>query len=46
MPQTQNRFDPLFDRQGAENPLDVLKQVYGYSTFRCKQAEVVERVVL
>lgn len=46
MPQTQNRFDPLFDRQGAENPLDVLKQVYGYSTFRGKQAEVVERVVL
>jgi ATP-dependent DNA helicase RecQ len=45
MPQTQSRIDPLFDNKGAKNPLDVLKQVYGYSAFRGRQAEVVEQVV-
>ncbi|MBC7311212.1 MAG: DEAD/DEAH box helicase, partial [Rhizobium sp.] len=45
MPQAKSSFDPLFDRQGAANPLDVLKQVYGYPAFRGRQAEVVERVV-
>lgn len=45
MPQAKSSFDPLFDRQGTGNPLDVLKQVYGYPTFRGRQAEVVERVV-
>ncbi|WP_438752839.1 DNA helicase RecQ [Pararhizobium sp. O133] len=45
MPQIQDRIDPLFDNEGAKNPLSVLKRVYGYSAFRGKQAEVVERVV-
>ncbi|MDQ0321169.1 ATP-dependent DNA helicase RecQ [Pararhizobium capsulatum DSM 1112] len=44
MPQTKDRIDPLFDREGARNPLDVLKTVYGYSAFRGKQAGVVEHV--
>lgn len=45
MPQTQNRIDPIFDTDGAKNPLSVLKTVYGYPAFRGKQAAVVERVV-
>ncbi len=45
MPQIQDRIDPLFDNEGAKNPLAVLKRVYGYSAFRGKQAAVVERVV-
>lgn len=45
MPPTPNRIDPLFDNEGAKNPLAVLKRVYGYSAFRGKQAAVVERVV-
>ncbi len=45
MPQHQNRLDPLFDREGARNPLDVLKRIYGYPSFRGKQAAVVEQVV-
>lgn len=45
MPPTPDRIDPLFDRQGTRNPLDVLKRVYGYSSFRGKQAAVVEQVV-
>ncbi|WP_105401150.1 MULTISPECIES: DNA helicase RecQ [Neorhizobium] len=45
MPPTPDRIDPLFDRQGTKNPLDVLKRVYGYSSFRGKQAAVVEQVV-
>ncbi|MGI0527243.1 DNA helicase RecQ [Rhizobium giardinii] len=45
MPQIQDRIDPLFENEGAKNPLAVLKQVYGYSAFRGKQAAVVERVV-
>jgi ATP-dependent DNA helicase RecQ len=45
MAQTQGRIDPLFGDEGAENPLGVLKRVYGYSAFRGKQAAVVERVV-
>jgi ATP-dependent DNA helicase RecQ len=45
MPPIQNRIDPLFEDQGAKNPLAVLKRVYGYSAFRGKQAAVVERVV-
>ncbi|MDK1490150.1 DNA helicase RecQ [Sinorhizobium sp. 7-81] len=35
---------PLFEREGAANPLDVLKRVYGYSAFRGKQQDVVEHV--
>ncbi len=45
MQPTQNRIDPLFDNDGTKNPLDVLKRVYGYSSFRGKQAAVVEQVV-
>ncbi|MCQ1853079.1 DNA helicase RecQ [Neorhizobium galegae] len=45
MPPTPDRIDPPFDRQGTRNPLDVLKRVYGYSSFRGKQAAVVEQVV-
>ncbi|MFI0845549.1 DNA helicase RecQ [Mesorhizobium sp. IMUNJ 23232] len=45
MAQTQKLIDPLFGNEGAENPLGVLKRVYGYSSFRGKQAAVVERVV-
>ena len=41
---TEPRFsDALFETQGK--PLDVLKQVYGYSAFRGKQQQVVEHVV-
>ncbi|OJU05473.1 MAG: ATP-dependent DNA helicase RecQ [Rhizobium sp. 63-7] len=41
---TEPRFsDALFNAQGK--PLDVLKQVYGYSAFRGKQQQVVEHVV-
>ncbi len=45
MPQTEDSIDHLFDNEGARNPLDVLKRVYGYPAFRGKQAAVVERVV-
>ncbi len=45
MPQVQDRIDPLFGSEGTENPLGVLKRVYGYGSFRGKQAAVVERVV-
>ncbi|MCV9961229.1 DNA helicase RecQ [Pararhizobium sp. BT-229] len=45
MPQIQDRIDPLFETEGAKNPLSVLKRVYGYPAFRGKQAAVVERVV-
>jgi ATP-dependent DNA helicase RecQ len=45
MPERQTLTDPLFDHDGAKNPLAILKQVYGYSAFRGKQADVVRRVV-
>ncbi|AUX77095.1 ATP-dependent DNA helicase RecQ [Sinorhizobium fredii] len=35
----------LFGNDGARNPLDVLKRVYGYSAFRGQQQAVVEHVV-
>src|ERR1700712_5458396 len=39
----------LFDQGNADRsqpePLDVLKRIYGYSSFRGKQAQVVEHVV-
>ena len=38
MPHSQNRLDPVFDRDGTRNPLDVLKRIYGYPSFRGKQA--------
>ena len=51
MPQSQNRTDPLFDSASVDSdsprhPLAILKQVYGYSSFRGRQAEVVRQVVL
>ncbi|MBW6422937.1 DNA helicase RecQ [Rhizobium sp. XQZ8] len=45
MPQIEASIDHLFDKEGARNPLDVLKRVYGYPAFRGKQAAVVDRVV-
>ncbi len=45
MPPIPNHLDPLFANDGAMNPLEILKRVYGYAAFRGKQAAVVERVV-
>ncbi|MBL0372282.1 DNA helicase RecQ [Rhizobium sp. KVB221] len=45
MTQLQDRIDPLFDDEGTRNPLAILKRVYGYSSFRGKQAAVVSQVV-
>ncbi|MFN7011416.1 MAG: DNA helicase RecQ [Allorhizobium sp.] len=45
MPQTSSQFDALFQPKGGKDPLDVLRTVYGYTSFRGKQAAVVERVV-
>jgi ATP-dependent DNA helicase RecQ len=44
MPQTPHRIDPVFDG-GTQNPLAILKRVYGYSSFRGKQAGVIDQVV-
>ncbi|MGV3548132.1 DNA helicase RecQ [Rhizobium sp.] len=43
MPERQTQTDPLFDSH--RNPLEILKRVYGYSSFRGKQADVVAQVV-
>ena len=45
MPETSSHFDALFQPKGRKDPLDVLRTVYGYASFRGKQAAVVERVV-
>lgn len=45
MTSAQTRIDPIFETEGTQNPLGVLKRVYGYSAFRGRQAEVVSRVV-
>ena len=45
MPHVPNRTDPLFNTAGAKNPLSILKRVYGYSSFRGRQAEVVDQVI-
>lgn len=45
MPQTQSRADFLFGAESIDDPLDVLRRVYGYPSFRGKQAAVIERVV-
>lgn len=45
MTQTEDSIDLLFDREGTKSPLAILKQVYSYSAFRGKQAEVVGRVM-
>ncbi|CAN7633578.1 DNA helicase RecQ [Rhizobium sp. LjRoot254] len=42
---TATQTSHLFDNDGAKNPLAILKQVYGYSAFRGKQADVVAQVV-
>ncbi|MDB5553062.1 MAG: recQ [Rhizobium sp.] len=42
---TATQTGHLFDNDGAKNPLAILKQVYGYSAFRGKQADVVAQVV-
>src|SRR4051812_1263308 len=36
---------PQSERRQQAEPLDVLKRIYGYSSFRGKQAQVVEHVV-
>ncbi|MDO9414719.1 DNA helicase RecQ [Pararhizobium sp.] len=43
MPHAQT--DRLFSHEGASNPLDILKRIYGFSAFRGKQGAVVEHVV-
>ncbi|MCY0094277.1 DNA helicase RecQ [Hoeflea ulvae] len=45
MPQSSTRIEPSFDRKAAQDPLALLKQVYGYSAFRGKQAAVVDQVI-
>ncbi|MDX0831025.1 DNA helicase RecQ [Sinorhizobium medicae] len=35
----------LFETEGVRNPLDHLKRIYGYSTFRGQQQAVIEHVV-
>lgn len=45
MVRTQSSTDPLFEGNGAKDPLSILKQIYGYSAFRGKQAAVVDRLV-
>jgi ATP-dependent DNA helicase RecQ len=42
---TATQTSHLFDNQGARNPLGILKEIYGYSAFRGKQADVVAQVV-
>jgi ATP-dependent DNA helicase RecQ len=44
MPERQTSTAALF-RDSAPEPLDILKRVYGYSSFRGRQAEVVQQVV-
>ena len=44
MPQSEIRIDPSFAAKAAPDPLAVLNQVYGYASFRGKQADVVSRV--
>ncbi len=45
MAQPYPRIDPLFDGDGSNTPLSVLKRVYGYPAFRGRQAEVVDQVM-
>ena len=45
MPQTQKSAAPLFDAREAKNPQAILKQIYGYSAFLGKQADVINHVV-
>ena len=43
MSERQAATYPLFD--ATRNPLDILKRVYGYPSFRGKQADVVSQVM-
>lgn len=45
MPPSGNITAPLFNAERSNDPLKVLRQVYGYDAFRGKQAGVVERVI-
>ncbi|WP_026617906.1 DNA helicase RecQ [Ensifer aridi] len=45
MPDSPNPTARRFEAEGAANPLDVLKRVYGYSAFRGEQQAVIEHVV-
>ncbi|MEQ8479654.1 MAG: DNA helicase RecQ [Hoeflea sp.] len=44
MPQTQHHAFPD-DREARNNPLDILRRVYGYPAFRGRQADVVGSLV-
>lgn len=44
MPESHNTAR-LFETEGLSNPLDLLKRIYGYSTFRGQQQAVVDHVV-
>ncbi|EHK75446.1 ATP-dependent DNA helicase RecQ [Sinorhizobium meliloti CCNWSX0020] len=44
MPESHNT-GRLFETEGVSNPLDLLKRIYGYSTFRGQQQAVVDHVV-
>ncbi|UIJ94064.1 DNA helicase RecQ [Sinorhizobium meliloti] len=44
MPESHNPAR-LFETEGVSNPLDLLKRIYGYSTFRGQQQAVVDHVV-
>ncbi len=45
MPQSRILADPMLATNSAEDPLSILKRVYGYPAFRGRQAEVVDQVV-
>ncbi|MBT9371744.1 DNA helicase RecQ [Rhizobium sp. CSW-27] len=44
MPRHQTETDRLFETDGLRHPLAVLREVYGYTAFRGRQAEVVAAV--
>ncbi|OLP46241.1 ATP-dependent DNA helicase RecQ [Rhizobium oryziradicis] len=45
MRQTDNSLDSLFENGTLTNPLEVLQKIYGYPSFRGKQADVIGHVV-
>lgn len=45
MPQPSTISSALFDTLPTRDPLAVLRHVYGYDSFRGKQAPVIDRVV-
>ncbi len=45
MPQSSTISSTLFDTPPTRDPLAVLRHVYGYDSFRGKQAPVIDRVV-